>query len=185
MSLIEGIPAVATGMSIGGLDMGIRHRYHGHMRNAADRFWGKVEVTPGCWLWMGARDTNGYGNFYLAGRTTKAHRFALETVCGPLGIGMQACHRCDNPPCVRPDHLFPGTALENQRDSVTKGRSLSPGPRRASRGEDRWSAKVNAVQVAELRALYATGEWRQRDLGIRFGIGQAQVSRIVNGRKWK
>jgi hypothetical protein len=100
----------------------------------SDRFWKKVDKTPGlgpngdCWLWTSATDQHGYGAFSLYGRgksMPKAHRLSYEWAYGPLPLGIDVLHKCDNPPCVRPEHLFTGTARDNMRDASRKGR-LNP-----------------------------------------------------------
>lgn len=106
-------------------------------QEVAERFWAKVRKTDGCWEWMGARRGKGYGQFYLNGRTQHAHRVAWELVHGPIPPGMQALHRCDNPPCVRPADLFLGTNHDNVLDRHSKGRTkISPQARaRAQRAK--------------------------------------------------
>lgn len=94
-----------------------------HKLPLSERFWPKVEKTDGCWLWTANTRPNGYGLFGSVG----AHRVAYELCVGPIPSGMYVCHRCDNPACVRPDHLFVGTQLDNMRDMVTKGRGRQPG----------------------------------------------------------
>lgn len=93
----------------------------------AETFWSKVDTTGECWLWLAARiPPYGYGNFggtQDGVRWVKlAHRHAYELAHGPIPEGMWVLHRCDNPPCVRPDHLFLGTHADNMRDMVAKGR---------------------------------------------------------------
>lgn len=95
-----------------------------------DRFWPRVDKSGDCWLWTGARMKNGYGVVWLAepiGRMGLVHRVAWELTNGPIPDGLFACHRCDNPPCCNPDHLFLGTVRDNALDMVAKGRSIGHG----------------------------------------------------------
>lgn len=98
------------------------------VRPRADRFWTFVERGDGCWLWTGALGgRGGYGRF----DADRAHRVAYELVVGPIPPGLFVCHHCDVPRCVRPDHLFVGTAKDNAQDRDRKGRRRGPvGPRR-------------------------------------------------------
>jgi hypothetical protein len=84
-------------------------------------FWDKVSKGDGCWLWLANAPTS-YGMFWNGQRNIYAHRFAYEATYGEIPPGMCACHRCDNPKCVRPDHLFLGTRKDNTRDMIAKGR---------------------------------------------------------------
>lgn len=86
------------------------------------RFWQKVSIGEGCWLWTGSKTSHGYGQLNVGGRPVGAHRLMAEAVYGPLG-SLHACHHCDTPGCVRPDHLFPGTASDNMQDKARKGRA--------------------------------------------------------------
>lgn len=95
----------------------------------ADRFWSHVERgDEGCWEWQGGRrlaghqSEKGYGYFWLNNGYVRAHRMAWELTNGPIPDDMVVCHKCDNPPCVRPDHLFLGTHGDNHRDAMVKGR---------------------------------------------------------------
>lgn len=90
-----------------------------------NRFWAKVSAVPGrrCWLWTSALNGNGYGVFTVAGRSAAAHRVVWELIYGSIPSGMFVCHHCDTPACCRPDHLFLGTAADNNRDRDQKGRS--------------------------------------------------------------
>jgi HNH endonuclease len=87
------------------------------------RFFAKVDKSDDCWVWTGARWSRGYGQLRGDGRRLLAHRVAWQLVNGPIPDGLQVCHRCDNPPCVRPDHLFLGSASINALDRDNKGRN--------------------------------------------------------------
>lgn len=89
----------------------------------ADRFWAKVDISGDCWLWSGAiYAESGYGRLSFQRKALGAHRVAWQLVNGPIPDGMLVCHRCDNPPCVRADHLFLGTQSDNIADMWAKGR---------------------------------------------------------------
>lgn len=97
-----------------------------------DKFWSYVKKADGdgCWEWQGGMvkkteyGGRGYGAFApKTGEITPAHRYAYELLIGPIPDGLLACHKCDNPRCVRPDHIFPGTDLDNMRDMIAKGRA--------------------------------------------------------------
>lgn len=89
-----------------------------------ERFWKYVDKNGpnGCWVWKGTRKGNGYGGFWLRGKTVFAHRYAYILTRGEIPSGLFACHHCDNRMCVNPDHIFIGTAKDNSQDCVNKGR---------------------------------------------------------------
>lgn len=96
-------------------------------RPVADRFWEKVQKTDSCWLWTGGSVPRGYGRFlWPDGRKGYAHRFSYELANGPVPDGLWVLHCCDNPPCVRPDHLWLGTHADNMHDMAAKGRKWHP-----------------------------------------------------------
>lgn len=150
------------------------------------------EVSGGCRVWMGRRDRKNYGLFYWGGKRFGAHRAAWVIAYGEIPEGLCVCHRCDNPPCVRLDHLFLGTVKENTRDACEKGRmhygdshGLRKHPERAARGERHGSAKLTATDVADMRRLAAEGSVTQREIAKRFGVTFQTVSQIIARKAWK
>ena len=114
---------------------------------AIDRFNSRVDKSGACWMWKGAKGKNGYGSFFgSVGDVAfqKAHRFSYAYFNGPIGKDMNVCHKCDNPSCVNPEHLFLGTTQDNIDDKLAKGRS------RIQRGEDAPRAKLTEAQVREI-----------------------------------
>lgn len=98
--------------------------YDGSFRRVdpIDRFWKYVVKSESCWLWIGSKGSRGYGQLHINRKPVRAHRFSWELHYGPIPAGMEVCHHCDNPPCVRPDHFFLGTQADNLKDMVNKGR---------------------------------------------------------------
>lgn len=144
-----------------------------------DRFWSKVNKTSRCWLWTGYRNSKGYGQFTwrTMGRQHLAHRFVLMMDGIAIPDGMLVLHKCDNPGCVNPDHLFVGTAADNSSDMVFKLRS--------SRGEVHCHAKLRAEQVIDIRRTYEGGGHSQQSLADIYGVKRTTIQSIVNGRTWK
>lgn len=141
------------------------------------RFWSKVDVTPGCWLWTPTRALiNGYGMFTVrAGVQRLAHRLSYELHYGEVPPkGMHVRHRCDEPLCVNPDHLLLGTPADNMRDKVMRGRQ--------ARGESSPMAKLTDADVREIRAA---PDGQGRALARKFGVAFTTVSKIRNGHSWK
>jgi len=135
----------------------------------ADRFWEKVHKTDGCWLWTGSRNYWGYGKIYVGGklRHGMAHRVSYELTHGEIPDDLQVLHRCDNPACVRPDHLFLGTQADNLDDAVMKGRIANQFPLEL----------VDAI-LDDLRNGLS-----QKDTARKHGVRQSSVWRIIQREK--
>ncbi|MFD4912850.1 hypothetical protein ACFWNR_06460 [Streptomyces virginiae] len=156
-----------------------RLRYHGSTdrpgRSWEERFWEKVDKTPNCWIWTGARDRAGYGLLGGNAPMRAAHRLSRLLAVGNPG-DQHVLHRCDNPPCVRPDHLFVGDDATNHADMAAKLRSTW--------GEKNAHAKLTEGEVRQIRALLAQG-MLHREIAGQFGISRGTVSDIHRGRSWK
>lgn len=144
-----------------------------------DRFWEKVAKGKDCWLWTGAHTAAGYGVMFSGGRMELAHRLGWTIAHGTVPPRMYVLHRCDNPQCVRPDHLFLGTPRDNTLDMVAKGRHGT------LRGERHQAAKITEAQAAEIKDRVLRKGERQVDICREMGLRQSMVSAIVNGRNWR
>lgn len=146
-----------------------------------ERFWRFVDRSAGpdaCWPWTGHL-VAGYGAFSVKSRHVRAHRWLLARTLGrELRPDEQANHRCDNPPCVNPAHLYVGSASDNTADMMARGRGVFRG------GQDHGMAKLTWEQVAEIRSIARSG-LSQRAIAARFGIGQASIGRILTGKAWR
>lgn len=155
------------------------------------RFWARIDVRgPNeCWPWKGSGAREGYGSFSMFGQSYRAHRLSLVLARGKdLRTDQQACHRCDNPPCCNPAHLFVGTNYDNIQDRTRKGRTVRA-PRdevkvNHQRGEKHHKAKLNRALVEEIRERVSRGE-TIASLARNLGMNSGHLSRVVSGRNWK
>jgi hypothetical protein len=152
-------------------------------KSVAERFWGKVDLDPatGCWLWSGASEGRGYGNFKAMSHVTvRAHRvaFALSRGRAPES-GLVIRHKCHNPLCCNPAHLEEGTHQDNSDDMKRAGR-WSGGP---SKGAENGNSKLTEEQVAEIRARLKRGETNV-SIAEDFPVGHAMISKIRRGHAW-
>jgi hypothetical protein len=164
----------------------LRLRRHGSLHlpkkpSDGERFDAKVLLGDRCWLYQPAISRGRYDNFsvWREGKavTVLAHVYAYERAHGPLGEGLVVRHTCDNPACVRPDHLVAGTYADNSHDAMERDRLAT--------GERHPLARLTEAQVREIRRLRAVGGWSFSRLGARFGISKRTVQNICARRTWR
>ncbi len=179
-----------------GKGKGYRRGLSGHWTaSPEERFWSKVERRGAdeCWPWRAYQDPLGYGALRWDGKVEDAHRVSWRLANGPIPEGLGVLHRCDNPECVNPQHLFLGTPGDNARDRVQKGRNADiKGDRNPSRihrlsmprGEGHTSAKLTEQQVRAIRNAAASGT-SCCELGRQYGLNNASIGRIVRRITWR
>ena len=145
------------------------------------RFWKYVTKTDRCWLWSGDTNDWGYGRLSVQGKPVRAHRYSYEKHYGVQPGKRLVCHTCDVPNCVRPDHLFLGTDLDNSRDAKRKG-MLIPPP--VAYGEDRWNAKLTRDDVLKIRDAHARGGVTHAALADKFDVSRRHIGKIVSKQEW-
>jgi hypothetical protein len=163
-----------------------------------ERFWSKVDKDGPvpqhrpelgrCWTWTGSRQPRGYGTFGVGHKSELAHRIAYRIEHGAVPARLHVLHACDNPPCVRPSHLFIGTQTDNNRDAWTKGRSVLPPPPKPSqrtRGERMGAAKITDAQARDIFNRYHAGGVTQQALADEYGLNQRTISKIASGRSYR
>jgi len=145
------------------------------------------EPNSGCWLWLGAMQSSGYGHTKIprSRKSTGAHRLAYTLFVGPIPEGMDVCHKCDTKLCVNPAHLFVGTRKENLHDCIAKGRN-SRGVARSLMfsGDASHRAKLSWPQVREIRAAHENGA-EPKSLAALFGVSVANIRMILRNETWK
>jgi hypothetical protein len=154
-------------------------------KTAEQRFWAKVDTSGECWVWTACKLPRGYGQFFHEGGKVYAHRFIWTVMHGDIPDDLEICHRCDNPSCVRPDHLFLGTRTDNMRDCVTKGRfRFHPFPKGHPYMVKVRPSKLTEVDVRAIRLQYKQGE-TITELARSFGVTRSCVGFIVRRQTWK
>lgn len=152
----------------------------GQLRMTATRleyFWSRIAWggKQECWPWTGGSTGWGYGSMSVGGRQVGSHRIAYILQRGPIPHGLHVLHRCDNPPCCNPDHLFLGTPAANNADRDAKGRQ------RSRKGEDSPQSKLTARQVIDIW----TSDEPELRLALKYGISTGTVSNIRCGYTWR
>lgn len=146
----------------------------------ADRFWAKVDKSGECWTWTAYRMKTGYGRFGIGtSKVWQAHRFSALMAWGQISPGTLVLHRCDNPACVRPEHLYEGNNSDNNADMVERNRFNLP----LLRGTNNNQSKLTEGDVREIRRRHELGETRT-SLGKAFGVSRQTASDIVDRKLW-
>jgi hypothetical protein len=143
-------------------------------KSIEERFWDKINKTNSCWLWTGRPDDSGYGVIRYKGKKTKAHRLSWFLHFGHVPKNLHVLHKCDTPPCVRPDHLFLGTDLDNAQDRDKKKR------RKPLQGELHGAAKLKSEDIIAIRQSTASA----KDIARQFGIDRNYVYKIIKRKHW-
>ena len=156
-----------------------------------ERFWSRVDTSGDCWLWNASLNRNGYGYICVNGKVRSSHRLSYEWSYGPTPAGLCVCHACDNPRCVRPDHLFLGTNDDNMADMVAKGRQAKGDrngsrlhPDRRARGERSAGAKLTEKSVREIRQMYVCQKFGATRIAKMFGVSKSTVQKVIRGKAW-
>ncbi len=145
------------------------------------RFWNKVDRRESneCWNWQACMTRLGYGLFWFSSKNRSAHRVAWILTHGEIPNGLHVLHKCDNPACVNPSHLFLGTQRDNIHDAIEKGRHKLPD----NRGERCGTSKLTRTDVLEIRRLSGLGA-KQKKIAAMFQVSQSNISMIVNHKNW-
>lgn len=171
----------SAGKSAGEKRLQLRRKLLEKMESSAvgqKRFWSKVKKKSpdDCWEWVGSRQ-EGYGVMLVLGFNFRAHRISYFFKHRNIPENLCVCHRCDNPSCVNPAHLFLGTSSENRKDCVLKTRH--------ARGEGQHKHKLTEKEVSEIRSLHSLSGLSYDKLAIRFKVSKQTIYRVVNAFSWK
>jgi hypothetical protein len=132
----------------------------------------QIDDATGCHVWTRAKMPKGYGRIHIKGKDHLTHRLSYELHVGPVPDEMFVCHKCDNPSCINPEHLFIGTIQDNHADMVQKGRN--------PRGEKQWNARLNEDYVRVIRLL----KWTNKETAKLFGVTPDNIKHIRAGKRW-
>lgn len=155
------------------------------MKSLDQVFWSNYTVKEnGCWEWNGPHNHQGYGVFYPMDGSKKctagvvAHRISCFLTCDDFDNELIVMHKCDNPPCINPEHLKQGTTMDNVRDKIAKGRA------RYLKGSELSTSKLNPWMVRVIRRVYEFGTVRQHELAELFKVKTNTISRAISGITW-
>jgi hypothetical protein len=147
----------------------------GPARPLEERFWEKVDIRgeDECWEWLASLNQDGYGSF----RSTLAHIVSWKLANGEIEKGLYVCHKCDNPACVNPKHLFLGTQNDNMKDMVAKGRGSD------KHGENNPKAKLSESDVYDIYRLHNAG-FKKSEIAKKYKVSETAISYVLSGKSW-
>lgn len=150
------------------------------------------EIKTNCWNWIGGKFRGGYGRVHVSRRTNLAHRVAWELVFGEIPKDLLCLHKCDNPSCVNPNHLFLGTQQDNINDMKKKGRDpigirhgASLHPEKMKRGEAHHNSKLTSENVVEIRKIMSQNHKSTLECASKFRVHRKTIQRIVRREIWR
>jgi len=156
----------------------IKSRKSGGVKQSIDKRFGRYvnkDNQNGCWIWTGAKFNNGYGAIDGNG----SHRLSWELHNGPIPKDLCVCHKCDNPSCVNPEHLFLGTQKDNIQDMIKKGR------RGDIKGEKHPHSKLTEEKVRKIRDLYEIKDYTMNELADMYAVNQKTIWELLHKITWK
>ena len=139
------------------------------------KFWGKVDKSGECWEWGGSRNDKGYGRMQINKKVYKAHRLSFFLHYGKDPGKFLVLHKCDNPSCVRPDHLSLGTNSDNMKDMTSKNRQR--------KGEGIPWSKLKKNDVKDILILHSKGK-THREIAKKYNVSEGNVRKILRGDSW-
>lgn len=154
------------------------NKYLQRFKTKDERFWEKVNKTETCYMWIGTIAPSGYGEITINGKCIRAHRLSYGLFKGPIPKGLFVLHTCDNPSCVRPEHLWLGTQKQNMQDMLSKGRANK------AIGENNGMVKLTEKEVLEIRCKHAAGISKNQ-LEVEYNVGRRCITKIIKNITWR
>lgn len=169
-------------MNISIINKGFKMFKHKPTEQQVKRFWEYVnkKAKDECWEWTGTKDAYGYGVYSINHVLYKAHRVSYYFENGYVDKNLKCCHKCDNPSCVNPHHLWLGTQRENVLDRHKKGRTVTG----HLYGEDNPRAKLKKEDVLWIRENYNPKTWSTVKLAKRYNVCRTKISQILKRESW-
>lgn len=137
-------------------------------------------ASTGCWNWTGHKNSCGYGSITISGKSILAHRVSYQVFVEEIKEGYVICHKCDNPSCINPDHLFQGTLQDNQKDSFRKGRN----PYFVRRGNNHRFSKLKESDIPVIREQLCLGVSPTKIAKV-YGVDDTTIFSIKNRKTWR